>query len=169
MKNIELTCMNPVKVPVEKIQANDYNPNKVATAEMKYLIYSIETFGLAYGVTVIYQESIDKYIVVDGFHRFTVLKNHFKLKEIPVIVLDLSIEKMMSATVAFNEARGKHQIDPTSDMVARMVKMKMKDKDICKALNMTAEELLRFKMQSGLPNLYKDEEFSRSWVKETDK
>ena len=76
---------------------------------------------------------------------------------------------MMSATVAFNEARGKHQIDPTSDMVARMVKMKMKDKDICKALNMTAEELLRFKMQSGLPNLYKDEEFSRSWVKETEK
>ena len=167
MGKLNLTCMNPIIVPTEKIQANDYNPNKVAIAEMKYLIYSIETFGLAYPIIVIYQKDIDKYIVVDGFHRFTVLKNHFKVTEMPVIVLDLSMEKMMSATVAFNEARGKHQIDPTSDMVARMVKMKMKDKDICKALNMTAEELLRFKMQSGLPNLYKDEEFSRSWVKET--
>jgi ParB-like chromosome segregation protein Spo0J len=165
MKKVEFTCMNPIIVPVSKIQANDYNPNKVASSEMKYLIYSIETFGLAYGVTVIYQEAIDKYIVVDGFHRFTVLKNHFKCTEIPVIVLDLDTSKSMSATVAFNEARGKHQIDPTSDMVARMVKMKMEDKNICKALNMTAEELLRFKMQSGLPQLYKDEGFSRSWVK----
>jgi len=165
MKKVELTCMTPIIVPIDKIQANDYNPNKVASAEMKYLIYSIETFGLAYGITVIYQENIDKYIVVDGFHRLTVLKNHFKLKEVPVIILDLEMEKMMSATVAFNEARGKHQIDPTSDMVARMVNMKMSDKDICKALNMSAEELLRFKMQSGLPNLYKNEEFSRSWVK----
>ncbi|SFV54956.1 Co-activator of prophage gene expression IbrB [hydrothermal vent metagenome] len=116
-------------------------------------------------VTVVYQEDIDKYIVVDGFHRFTVLKKHFKLKEIPVIILDLSMKEMMSATVAFNEARGKHQIDPTSEMVARMVKMDIGDKNICKLLNMTAEELLRFKLQAGLPNLYKDEEFSRSWVK----
>ena len=157
--------MNPIIVPIEKIQANDYNPNKVASSEMKYLIYSIETFGLAYGITVIYEANIDKYIVVDGFHRYSVLKNHFKCKELPVIILELDTSNAMSATVAFNEARGKHQIDPTADMVARMVKMNMKNKDICKALNMTAEELLRFKMQSGLPNLYKDEGFSRSWVK----
>jgi len=167
-KKITLPCMTPVMVSTDKIQANDYNPNKVATSEMKYLIYSIENFGLVYGITVIYQKDIDKYIVVDGFHRYSVLKNHFKLSEIPVYILDMTMEARMSATVAFNEARGKHQIDPTSDMVNRMVKMKMSDMDICKALNMTAEELLRFKMQCGLPNIYKDEGFSRSWKKQED-
>ena len=61
-------------VPVEKVCANDYNPNVVAPPEMKLLELSIWEDGFTMPCVCYYDKENDKYIIVDGFHRYQVLK-----------------------------------------------------------------------------------------------
>ena len=65
---------NPVDlvrwVPLEKVQANNYNPNSVAKIEMNLLFVSIKHDGYTQPVVTYYDEKKDKYIIVDGFHRY---------------------------------------------------------------------------------------------------
>ena len=46
------------KVPIEKIEANDYNPNKVATKEMNLLYTSIKEDGYTMPVVCYYDEKM---------------------------------------------------------------------------------------------------------------
>ena len=61
-------------VPVEKVYANDYNPNVVAPPEMKLLELSIWEDGFTMPCVCYYNKEEDRYILVDGYHRYTVLK-----------------------------------------------------------------------------------------------
>ena len=65
-------------VPIEKVQANDYNPNSVAGKEMKLLYTSIKHDGYTQPVVTIYDQENDKYVIVDGFHRFFTCKSKSK-------------------------------------------------------------------------------------------
>ena len=67
---------NIKRVPVEKIEANDYNPNKVATKEMELLYTSIKEDGYTMPIVCYYDEKRDKYIIVDGFHRYSIIKKY---------------------------------------------------------------------------------------------
>jgi ParB-like chromosome segregation protein Spo0J len=51
-----------------------------------------------------------------------------------------------------------------ADMVATLIKQGWQDADIAKELGMDADEVLRFKQNLGLPELFKDHEFSPSWT-----
>ena len=63
-------------VPIEKIQANDYNPNSVASTEMRLLYVSIKEDGYTQPIVTIYDKQLDKYVIIDGFHRYIVGKNN---------------------------------------------------------------------------------------------
>jgi hypothetical protein len=63
-------------VPIEKVQANDYNPNSVAKNEMRLLYTSILHDGFTQPIVTIYDEELDKYIIVDGFHRYFTTKTN---------------------------------------------------------------------------------------------
>ena len=65
---------NVKAIPVEKIQANDYNPNVVAPPEMKLLELSIWEDGFTMPCVCYYDQEKDNYILVDGYHRYQVLK-----------------------------------------------------------------------------------------------
>ena len=55
--------INEVKwVNVEQIQANDYNPNKVASTELKLLYVSIKQDGYTQPIVTFYDKEIDKYV-----------------------------------------------------------------------------------------------------------
>ena len=69
MKNFTSPVYNVIAVPVEKVRANDYNPNRVAPPEMKLLELSIWEDGFTQPVVCYYDKTADEYIVVDGFHR----------------------------------------------------------------------------------------------------
>ncbi len=56
-------------VPVEKVCANNYNPNVVAPPEMKLLELSIWEDGFTMPCVCYYDKENDKYIIVDGFNR----------------------------------------------------------------------------------------------------
>jgi ParB-like chromosome segregation protein Spo0J len=164
MKEITFPCLDVRLVPAEKVVSNDYNPNKVATPEMRLLRQSIEEDGVTQPVVTFYDAEADRYIVVDGFHRYTVLKRDLRCPEIPVVVIEKDIKDRMASTIRHNRARGKHQVDLMAELVIRLVKLGWDDVQIAEHLGMEAEEVLRLKQLTGLPELFRDQEFSRSWV-----
>lgn len=157
-----------IAVEVEKIQANAYNPNSVASPEMKLLYESILNDGYTMPIVCYYLPEIDKYEIVDGFHRYTIIKKHkdiFDREEgkLPVVVIDKDITNRMASTIRHNRARGSHSVDLMSNIVAELLEMGKSDKWIAKHLGMDADELLRLKQITGLASLFKDKEFSKSW------
>ena len=157
------------RVPIEKIQANVYNPNSVAQPEMKLLYQSIKEDGYTMPIVCYYLPEEDKYEIVDGFHRYTTMLKHKDIYEreegcLPVSVIDKPISDRMASTIRHNRARGSHDIGLMTNIVAELVEAGMSDAWILKNIGMDADELLRLKQISGLAALFIDKEFSKSWV-----
>jgi len=163
MVKIEFPCLNVKLVPMEKIVANDYNPNIVATPEMKLLELSIRLDGVTMPIVTYYDKAQDIYIVVDGFHRFTILKDRLKSNVAPVVVINKPLDERMGSTIRHNRARGTHQIRSMSDLVLELTKMGWDEADICKKLGMELDEVIRLKQITGLKEAFANHEFSRSW------
>lgn len=164
---------NVLRVPIEKVQANDYNPNSVAPPEMALLEKSIWEDGYTMPVVCFYDKENDKYIVVDGFHRYTTLKNSKRIFEreegcLPVSVIDKELSDRMASTIRHNRARGAHSIDLMSNIVAELVEMGKGDRWIAKHIGMSPDEVLRMKQITGLASLFKEKDFSKSWESEKD-
>lgn len=156
-------------VPVEDVEPNDYNPNAVAHLEMQLLLRSITADGYTQPVVTIWDAERQKYVIVDGFHRYFCLKNSVELMKrtgglLPVVVIKKSINDRMAATVRHNRARGKHSVTGMASMVFQMLDNGMDDSTICNELGMEAEELLRLKHITGFSKLFADKEYNRSWV-----
>jgi ParB-like chromosome segregation protein Spo0J len=156
---------NVLAVPIEKIQANSYNPNSVASPEMKLLYQSIKEDGYTMPVVCYYLSEIDKYEIVDGFHRYTVMKTHKDIFDrengkLPIVVIEKSESDRMASTIRHNRARGSHSIELMSNIVSELTKAGMSDAWILKNIGMDADELLRLKQISGLAELFKNNEFS---------
>lgn len=163
---------NVIRVPIDKVQANDYNPNSVAPPEMELLETSIWEDGYTMPVVCFYDAENDKYIVVDGFHRYTVLKTSKRIFEreegcLPVSVIDKELGDRMASTIRHNRARGSHSIDLMSNIVSELVEMGKGDRWICEHIGMSKDELLRMKQITGLASLFKNQDFSDSWTAET--
>lgn len=171
MKNTK-TYSSPVynikAVPIEKIQANTYNPNSVAPPEMKLLYQSIKEDGYTMPIVCYHLEDEDVYEIVDGYHRYTTMLLHKDIYErengcLPVSVIDKPLQDRMASTIRHNRARGEHSIDLMVNIVAELTESGMSDAWIMKNIGMDADELLRLKQVSGLAALFKDSEFSNSW------
>lgn len=157
-----------IAVPVEKIRANEYNPNRVAPPEMKLLYDSIKEDGYTMPIVCYYREKDDVYEIVDGFHRYSVMMQYPDIYAreggmLPVSVINKPIEDRMASTIRHNRARGSHNIDLMSTIVAELVEMGKSNDWISKHLGMDPDEIVRLKQVTGLADLFKDEEFSRSW------
>lgn len=155
-------------VPIDKVQANDYNPNSVAGKEMGLLYTSIKHDGYTQPVVTVYDPSIDKYVIVDGFHRYFTCKSKKDIQDrnhgmLPIVVIQKDINDRMASTVRHNRARGEHSINGMSNMVYEMLKNGWTDHDICNELGMEPEELLKLKHITGFSKLFKDKEFSQAW------
>ena len=162
-------ALNIQLVKAEQIQGNDYNPNRVAPPEMKLLKLSIKKDGVTMPVVVADQSNKNKpYVVVDGFHRTTVIQNDKDINEslcgyVPVSKLNKSIEDRITSTVRHNMARGTHQVELSAKLVAMLRKHNWTNARIGIELGMDADEVLRLKQVTGLAELFKDKEFSNSW------
>ena len=129
---------NVKAIPVEKIQANDYNPNVVAPPEMKLLELSIWEDGFTMPCVCYYDQEKDNYILVDGYHRY----------------------HRMASTIRHNRARGAHNIELMCNIVAELDRAGMSDQWIMKNIGMDRDELLRLKQISGLADLFANKDFS---------
>ena len=171
----ELGKLSPFKEPVDKIKwvknenvfANAYNPNKVASPEMRLLYLSIKLDGFTQPI-VAYRLGKDKYEVVDGFHRNKIGKEYEDIKArtygyMPLVVIDKPLNERMGSTIRHNRARGSHQIRSMSDLVIDLSKEGWSDQEICKKLGMELDEVIRLKQISGLKEAFKNHSFSKSW------
>lgn len=163
MKKIEFPVLNVKMVPAEKITANDYNPNHMASPEMKLLKISIEQDGYTQPIVTYYDEERDVYEVVDGFHRYLCNEMYFHLDSLPVVVIDKPIDQRIASTIRHNRARGTHQIVDMSKIVLRLMGQGWDDGRICEYLGMELDEVIRLKQISGLKEAFADHVFSKSW------
>lgn len=156
-------------VPLEKIRANAYNPNAVAPPEMRLLEKSIRQDGYTMPIVCYYVPEDDLYEIVDGFHRYTVMKTCSDIRErenghMPVVVIEKDISNRVGSTIRHNRARGSHSIDLMVNIVGELVQSGMSDDWIAKNIGMDADELLRLKQISGLAAMFKDHDFTRAWA-----
>jgi len=156
-------------IPIEKLRANEYNPNSVAPPEMKLLYDSIKEDGYTMPIVVYHHVKDDMYEIVDGFHRYSIMKIYQDIYErekglLPCSVIEKPISERMASTIRHNRARGSHNVDLMSNIVAELVEMGKSDNWIREHLGMSADEILRLKQITGLASLFKDKEFSKSWV-----
>lgn len=155
-------------IPIERMVANDYNPNSVATNEMRLLYHSIMSDGFTQPTVCVYDEEKDLYVLIDGFHRFTTTRLNKDLRDrlhgcVPAVVLTKGMNDRMAATIRHNRARGKHSMGGMSNMVFKMLDQGMSDEAICHELGMEADELIRLKHVTGFSKLFEDVEYRQAW------
>tara|TARA_R110000782_G_scaffold8784_2_gene28352 strand:- start:251 stop:907 length:657 start_codon:yes stop_codon:yes gene_type:complete len=161
--------VNRVKwVDIEEVSPNDYNPNSVAKKEMGLLYTSILHDGYTQPVVTIFDEEKQKYIIIDGFHRYFTCKSNPDILErnkgrLPIVVLNKNINDRMASTVRHNRARGMHSVTGMSSMVFSMLENGWIDVDICNELGMSVEELVKLKHITGFSKLFEDKEYSKAW------
>lgn len=160
---LKLPVMTPIIVPVEAVVANSYNPNHVDSKNMDLLTRSIEDNGFTFAIVTIWDEDLEKFVIVDGFHRFTVLSERLECEEIPIVVLEQTPAQRMAATIQFNRARGVHQVDLMGDLVKSLFEQGQDDAEIAKVLGMEEEEVYRLKQVTGIAELFKNQIYSKSW------
>ena len=161
--NVQLPCLKTQLVPADKMRANEYNPNKVANREMELLQHSIEEDGFTQAIVTFYDDEQGIYEVVDGYHRFVILKEKLNCDYIPVVVIEKDIKERMASTIRHNRARGVHQVDLMGDLVVKLVKLGWGDDRIAEHLGMEYEEVLRLKQTTGIAEVFKDRDHSKAW------
>lgn len=155
-------------IPIEKVHANDYNPNSVATQEMKLLYVSVKKDGYTQPCVTIYDEKKDRYVIVDGFHRYSIMRRYKDIYascegKLPCVVLHgKTMNDLMASTVRHNRARGKHSVTGMSNIVMEMFMNGASDMEVCNNLGLEAEELVRLKYITGYAKLYENNEYSRA-------
>lgn len=170
MSNEQPNSHNPINrveyIPLDKITANDYNPNSVATKEMQLLYISIKADGYTQPVVCVESTKEGHYVIVDGFHRYSVMKRYKDVFDLnggllPCVVLkNKDMNDRMASTIRHNRARGKHSVDGMGNIVVEMLNTGAKDEDVCNAIGLEAEELLRLKHTTGYAKLYEKHDYS---------
>lgn len=175
---LELSKYSPFKsepvdcvqwVPCDSVEANDYNPNSVAPPEMKLLEHSIAEDG--YTQPIVAWSNGGKFTVVDGFHRHRVGKESEVVRSrvhshLPLAVINgdrTDRNDRIASTIRHNRARGKHKVESMSEIVIELKKRNWSDDKIGRELGMDPDEVLRLCQVSGLADVFKDHEFSKSW------
>lgn len=151
-------------IPVNLIEANDYNPNSVAPPEMELLRLSVSEDGYTQPVVVWLRED-HRFEVVDGFHRFLV-GLEMKLSHLPCVIINhdrRGRSDRMASTIRHNRARGKHRVADMSKIVLELKRRNWSDAKISRQLGMDADEVLRLSQIGGLAALFGDGEFSEAW------
>lgn len=115
-----------------------------------------------------YAKEEDKYIIVDGFHRYRVMKEHKDIYErehglLPVSVIDKPLDQRMASTIRHNRARGTHDVNLMSNIIRELQELGRSDAWICKHLGMDKDEVLRLKQITGLAALFRDVNFGQAW------
>lgn len=157
-------------VKADNIEANDYNPNKVAPPEMRLLEHSIREDGYTQPI-VTYVEPDAPRTVIDGFHRNRVGRETLDIRSrlhgyLPVTTVNADRTERsdrIAATIRHNRARGRHMVAAMSDIVIELAKRNWDDKRIAKELGMEPDEVLRLKQIGGLAELFANREFSEAW------
>lgn len=154
----------------KEIEAQRINPNQTAPPEMELLYQSIKNDGFTMSV-VAFRQPDGAIRVVDGFHRRQIERTHSDISESTFHRIPLSLIResqseegdRMASTIRHNRARGSHNVELMSTIVAELVEMGKSDRWIQQHIGMSPDELLRLKQITGVASLFENRDFSDSW------
>jgi len=159
---IKQKAIDAIVVPIEKLFANNYNPNRMPDIEMGLLKEAILKYGFLFPIITTWDEDKGKYRIIDGYHRYEALKNIGAI-EVSILDLKLSYHDAVQLTVLMNRIKGLHQVELMSDLVVKLEDLGLEDIEICKNLGMENEEFLRLKQQLGIAHAFKNHDYTKSW------
>jgi ParB-like chromosome segregation protein Spo0J len=110
---------------------------------------------------------LQKYVIVDGFHRILVLRKFADIDErckgmLPIVVIEKDINQRMASTVRHNRARGSHSVDGMVNIVFSMMKKGCSEKEICEKIGLEKREFVKLKYITGFAKLFKDYDYSKA-------
>ena len=154
-------------VKLSELQPNEYNPNKMDSTHMSLLRQSIERFGFLFPIITTWDDKLQKYRIIDGYHRYETLKR-MNEEEAAILDLKLSYHDSVQLTVLMNRIKGFHQVELMSELVVKLGDLGLTDYEICENLGMENEEFIRLKQQLGIAHAFRDHKYTKSW-EEVDK
>lgn len=163
-QQVEVPCTNTMLINTDLIQANNYNPNSVPKDKMELLKQSIIDNGFCFPVVSIFDDELERFIIIDGFHRTTIGDSKWlDFDYIPLVLLKHSIAKRMTATVQFNKARGVHQVDLDAEIIRGLIEQGMSEEEISTHLGIDLDTIHRYKSLTGIADIFKNSAYSTSW------
>lgn len=168
----DMPISNVEWVDVDKLSANDYNPNVVYSKEMELLKFSLLKQGWIQPILV-----TQDYVIIDGFHRATIAKSDKKVNamtdgKVPCVVMNLAEPQRMLLTIRINRAKGSHIAIRMSDIIKELVnEYGIPVKEICKEIGATKDEVDLLMMENVFKKLKIDEDtqYSKAWIPNYDK
>ena len=161
---IPVPCATTLLVARELVQANAYNPNSVPKEKMNLLRQSIRDNGFCFPVVTIWDEADERFVIIDGFHRFSMGGSDWlDLDFIPLVFVDHDISQRMYATVQFNKARGVHQVDLDADVIRALIEQGNTEEEISTHLGIDIDTIYRYKQLTGISGLFANANWSPSW------
>lgn len=161
---IEVPCVNTILVNIEVVVGNTYNPNFVPKDKLELLMTSIKANGFCFPIVTIYDDDMEKFIIIDGFHRKIVSSiDWLDFNYIPIVILKHDMTKRMIATEQFNRARGVHQVDMDAELIRKLIEQGLNDEEIAINLGIDTETVYRYKQLTGICEIFKNIDYSLSW------
>lgn len=122
--------MKVVEVEADKLIPLGKNLRKMTTDELDLLIRSIKDLGFVEPLHVVYYSDKDKYLVLNGNHRFKVGVEFFKFDKFPCVVLghDWSEEDVMAEVIRLNNIHGEFDIVEVTKFVNSFLQKVIKEK-----------------------------------------
>ncbi|MFB6814351.1 ParB N-terminal domain-containing protein [Streptomyces sp. NPDC056347] len=147
-------------VPLDQVRANNYNPNKVAPPELTGLEHSMWVDGITQPVVTVHNTATGIYEIVDGYHRWRTVCESARIRErekdtLPVVVLrGKDDDELKASTVRHNQARGAHDDELMSRLVALLIDSGMTPKWTMRQLGMEPDEFRRLLQLTGIARYF---------------
>jgi len=165
----EMPISNVQWISVDKLKANDYNPNVVFSPELKLLKFSLLKQGWIQPILV-NEEDEGQFEIIDGFHRASLCKTDKEVNAmtnglVPVVVMKLTKAQRKCLTIRINRAKGSHIAIKMSEIIHSLVEdYQMSIKDICAEIGATKDEIDVLMMDNVFKALdIENKEFSKAW------
>ena len=130
-----------LKVSIDKVEPNDYNPKKKETDEYKKVVESLKLNGLKQPIFVRQIEGNDNFVIVDGEQRYTAAKE-LGYTEVYVYNLGFISEEEAKALTIWMEVQV-----PFEELQLAALVTEMKDLDF--ELPYTEEEIADYVAMAG--------------------
>ncbi len=151
-------------VPADTLEANDWNPNQMASNEVNMLDFSMIKYGMSQAIV-----STETRRIIDGWHRNWRGSTNPALRKrmygyLPKVNIVGNEADQIEATDLFNKTKGKHAVTKEADLVKRLINNGRSDSELSKNLGKSCEELLRLKQVSGVAKALANSHYARAWV-----
>ena len=155
--NVVLESLSIEYVPVESLQPNQYNPNRMSEKDFELLLRSMREDGFTQPVIALR----DTKQIVDGEHRWRAAGS-LGMKTLPVVFVNMTPEQARIATLRHNRARGSEDLQLSADVLRDLEKLGALDW-AADSLMLSDAEIEKLLADVPAPEALAGEEYTAAW------